>query len=91
LGNVGRNSFRGPFQQNWDMALTKNTRITERFRIEFRAEFFNVFNHPSFQSPQAFGGFLGNLGYVNVAGATSTITGTVSRPRIMQFALKVAF
>ena len=91
LGNVGRNSFRGPFQQNWDMAVTKNTRITERFRVEFRAEFFNIFNHPSFQSPQAFGGFLGNYGFVNIAGGTSTITGTVSRPRIMQFALKVLF
>jgi Carboxypeptidase regulatory-like domain/TonB dependent receptor len=91
LGNIGRNAFRGPFQQNWDMAVTKNTRITERFRVEFRAEFFNLFNHPSFQSPQAFGGFLGNFGFVNVAGGTSTITGTVSRPRIMQFALRLLF
>jgi Carboxypeptidase regulatory-like domain/TonB dependent receptor len=91
LGNVGRNAFRGPSQQNWDMALTKQTKITERFGTQFRAEFFNLFNHPSFQSPQAFGAYLGNLGFVNVAGASSAITGTVSRPRIMQFALKLTF
>jgi hypothetical protein len=91
LGNVGRNAFRGPSQQNWDMAITKETKITERFGTQFRAEFFNLFNHPSFQSPQAFGAYLGNLGFVNVAGASSAITGTVSRPRILQFALKLTF
>jgi hypothetical protein len=91
LGNVGRNAFRGPVQQNWDVALTKETKITERIGTQFRAEFFNVFNHPSFQSPQAFGAYLGNLGFVNVAGASSAITGTVSRPRILQMAFKVTF
>jgi hypothetical protein len=91
LGNVGRNAFRGPFQQVWDMAFTKDTKITERIGTQFRAEAFNLFNHPSFQSPQAFGGFLGNYGFVNVAGNSSAITGTVSRPRILQLALKLIF
>jgi len=91
LGNVGCNAFRGPFQQDWDMALTKDTKITERVGTEFRAEAFNLFNHPSFQSPQAFGAFLGNFGFVNVAGGSSAITGTVSRPRILQLALKLTF
>jgi hypothetical protein len=91
LGNVGRNKFRGPFQQNWDMALTKDTKITERVGTEFRVEAFNVFNHPSFQSPQAFGTFLGNYGFLDVAGGTSAILGTVSRPRILQLALKLTF
>ena len=91
VGNVTRNLFRGPFQQNWDMSLIKTTRITERTSIDFRAEAFNVFNHPSFQSPQAYGGFFGNYGYVNIAGATSAVTGTVSSPRILQLALKFNF
>jgi hypothetical protein len=91
IGNVTRNLFRGPFQQNWDMSMIKTTKITERASIDFRAEAFNIFNHPSFQSPQAYGGFFGNYGYVNIAGATSAVTGTVSTPRILQLALKLNF
>jgi hypothetical protein len=91
LGNLGRNKLRGPFQQNWDMSLSKDTKITEGTSIQFRAEAFNLFNHPSFESPQAYGAFFGNYGYVNAEGGTSAITGTVSRPRILQLALKLSF
>ncbi len=96
VGNVGRNSFRGPFQQNWDLSIIKKTKITEGTSIDFRAEFFNIFNHPVFQSPQAAGitGFntsLGNYGVVDVAGNDSSILATVNRPRIIQFALKINF
>ncbi len=96
IGNVGRNSFRGPFQQNWDMSIIKTTKITESKNIEFRAEFFNVFNHPAFASPQAAaitnpGADLGNYGFVDVAGGDTSILSTVNRPRIMQFALKFNF
>jgi hypothetical protein len=91
IGNVGRNSFRGPFQQNWDIAINKNTKITERISIDFRTDFFNAFNHPSFQSPQAAGGSFGNYGYVDVAGNDSSIFGTVSSPRILQFGAKINF
>jgi hypothetical protein len=91
IGNVGRNSFRGPFQQNWDFAINKNTKITERYSIDFRADFFNAFNHPSFQSPQAAGGSTGNYGTVNVATGDSSILGTVSSPRIIQFSAKINF
>src|SRR5207253_2690806 len=41
IGSLGRNVFRGPFQQNWDMSFVKNTKVTERTSVEFRAEFFN--------------------------------------------------
>ena len=91
VGNVGRNRYRGPFQQNWDIAIAKNTKVTERTSIDFRADFFNAWNHPSFQSPQAFGTFFGNYGYVDVAGNTSAILATITRPRIIQFSLKFNF
>ncbi len=94
-GTLGRNVFRGPFQQNWDISILKSTRITERTAIEFRAEFFNVWNYASFQSPQAGNqtglGFFGNYGLVDVSGGTSAILATANRPRTIQFALKVSF
>jgi len=91
LGNLGRNRFRGPFQQNWDMSFVKTTYVTERVSVDFRAEFFNIWNHPAFQSPQAAGGSLGNYGFVDVASGDSSILATANRPRIIQFALKVNF
>jgi hypothetical protein len=91
VGNVGRNSFRGPFQQNFDFSLVKRTKATERVSLDFRAEFFNIFNHPSFQSPQAAGGSFGNYGIVDVASGNSSILATVNRPRIIQGALFVRF
>lgn len=94
-GFLGRNVFRGPFQQNWDVSLVKTTRMTEGTSIEFRAEFFNVWNRASFQSPQAGNqtglGFFGNYGLVDVSGGTSAILATANRPRTIQFALKVNF
>jgi hypothetical protein len=94
-GSLGRNVFRGPFQQNWDLSLIKMTRITEGTSVEFRAEFFNIWNHAAFQSPQAgFGtgaAFFGNYGLVDVSGTTSAILATANRPRTIQFALKVNF
>ena len=93
IGNVARNVpiFRGPFQQNYDMSFVKVTKVTEATNVEFRSEFFNIFNHPAFQSPQSAGGSFGNYGQVNVAGGTSATLATVNRPRIIQFALKFNF
>jgi hypothetical protein len=50
-GNVHRNTFYGPSYKNFDMVLAKNTKITERFIVEFRSEYYNLFNHPNFQQP----------------------------------------
>lgn len=91
IGNLGRNIFRGPFQTNWDTSFVKITRITEGTNIEFRAEFFNILNHPAFQSPQAAGGALGNFGLVDVSAGDSSILATANRPRTVQFALKLNF
>lgn len=93
IGNVGRNTFRGPSQQNWDLSITKNTRVTEATSVDFRAEFFNAFNHPVFSGPQSggFGSATGNLGLVNIANGSSAILSTANRPRIIQFAMKFNF
>jgi hypothetical protein len=91
IGNFGRNIFRGPFQTNHDLSLVKITKLSERTNIEFRAEFFNVLNHPAFQSPQAAGGSLGNYGLVDVSGGDSSILATANRPRTIQFGLKLNF
>jgi carboxypeptidase family protein len=48
---ASRNIFVGPFQSRVDMALFKNFKLTERFRLRFDAQAFNIFNHPSFDTP----------------------------------------
>ena len=51
FGSLGRNSLIGPGYANVDLSLFKTTAITERVKVQFRAEVFNVFNHPNFASP----------------------------------------
>ena len=50
-GNLGRNSLVGPTYKQWDLAIYKDTAITERVNLQLRAEFFNLPNHPNFASP----------------------------------------
>ncbi len=50
-GNLGRNSLIGPTYKQWDFALYKSTAIGERVKVQLRAEFFNLLNHPNFSSP----------------------------------------
>ncbi len=49
--NGGRNIFRGPFQNRFDFGVFKNFKLTERFDLRYDAQFFNIFNHPSFDVP----------------------------------------
>jgi hypothetical protein len=51
FGSSGRNTFYGPRFRNFDVALTKDTQVTERVRMQLRVDFFNVFNHPNFANP----------------------------------------
>jgi Carboxypeptidase regulatory-like domain len=51
FGAASRNIFVGPFQSRVDMAIFKNIRISERFRLKFDVQAFNIFNHPSFDTP----------------------------------------
>lgn len=50
-GDLGRNAILGPGFLNTDFSVTKNTRITERFNVQFRSEMFDIFNHPNFGNP----------------------------------------
>jgi outer membrane receptor protein involved in Fe transport len=81
FGNVGRDILRGPGQVNFDGSVLKRTPVTETKSIEFRAEFFNIFNNPNFANP---GGVIGSPSF-------GVISQSSSSPRIVQFALKYIF
>jgi hypothetical protein len=51
FGTLSRNKFYGPHFRNFDVAFTKDTRISERVNMQLRADVFNVFNHPNFSNP----------------------------------------
>ena len=51
FGNLGRNALQGPPFKQWDLAIYKNTKFTERLSLQLRAEFFNLLNHPNFSNP----------------------------------------
>jgi len=50
-GGTGRNVFRAPFQTRFDFSVFKNFKVTERVALKFQADAFNIFNHPSFDTP----------------------------------------
>lgn len=77
-GNAGRSTIRGPGLQRWDISAYKNFRFAERYRLQFRAEGFNVLNHTNFASVST---SLGATNYGNVTAARD--------PRILQLALKL--
>ena len=99
-GDLGRNSACGPPLRNLDTSLIKQTKVTERVGLEFRAEFFNIFNITNFQTP-AYTLFSGRAagctsGAVpNTCGVVSPtagrITGTTTTSRQIQFALRLIF
>jgi len=51
FGNLGRNSIYGPGYRNLDFSITKNTQLKEQLTLQFRAEFFNILNHPNYAQP----------------------------------------
>ena len=78
---LGRNTLRGPDFLNFDYSMFKTFKLTERVNLVFRAELFDLTNHPNFALPnqavdQPQGGF---------------ITSTIANPRQVQFALKLLF
>jgi hypothetical protein len=72
------------------MSLLKTTKITERQMVQFRAEFFNIFNHPQFTNPNASQGAVFSLPD-RASGSFGQITSTSVNPRVIQFALKYIF
>jgi outer membrane receptor protein involved in Fe transport len=51
FGNLRRNAFVGPSYHNFDFSIVKSTNLGERVKMELRADFFNIFNHPNFSNP----------------------------------------
>jgi len=89
MGNESRNSVIGPGFYNLEFSVFKNLHITERVNVQFRTEFFNVFNHASFLAPIANSTLFDSTG-APVAGAGSINTLAVPA-REVQFGLKVLF
>ena len=89
FGNEQRNSLTGPGINDIDLSLVKNTVIHEGFRAEFRAEAFNVLNHPMFQVPSR-----SSTAVFNATGtplASQILTATSVDERELQFGLKLIF
>ena len=84
LGNAPRTICCGPGIQDWTLAIHKNTPVTEGTHIEFRAEFFNAFNHTQFLNP------CGNTAGCN-DGSTYGKVSQARNPRLVQLALKYIF
>jgi len=80
VGNGGRGTIVGPGINNWDMGLLKDTRVNERVTVQFRAEFFNIFNHAQFASLDT-----------NISSPTFGRITSARESRDIQFGLKIQF
>jgi hypothetical protein len=76
----GRNILRGPDRTNFDLALAKATKITERVSFQIRAEFFNILNHAEFREPDT-----------NISSGTFGQVTSTYDPRIIQFGGRITF
>jgi outer membrane receptor protein involved in Fe transport len=94
VGNLGRNVLVGPGYVDTDLGVLKNTRINERLSLQFRAELFNIFNHPNFSIPATTVFTAGSIFSNYQATPSSTagqITAIVGNARQTQFSLKLLF
>jgi hypothetical protein len=80
FGTANRRFFHGPGTNNWDMALAKDIRITESKTLQFRAEFFNIFNHAQFNNPDG-----------NINDSTFGVVQSAQSPRVGQLGVKFVF
>jgi hypothetical protein len=87
FGDLGRNVYHGPFQQNWDVSFLKHFKIGERNDLRFAADFFNLWNHTNFADP--------TVTDVETAGLANSPFGKIiqtnGNPRLIQFSLRWAF
>jgi len=97
VGTSGRNQYYGPGLQNYNFAAAKSFKFTEQVGLQFRAEFFNLFNHTNFANPQN-NQSNANFGKITatVGSATATAVGTTGGvvgggPRVIQFSLRLQF
>ncbi len=98
VGNLGRDTLTGPGYANWDLSLLKATQLTERTRLQFRAEFFNVLNHTNLQTPNAViytsgptQGTIANQTAPTVQSPTAGVITTASTSRQIQLGVKILF
>ena len=98
VGNLGRDTLTGPGYADWDLSLLKTTQFTERVRLQFRAEFFNVLNHTNLQTPNevvfSSGPTQGTSANQTAAAVQSPTAGVVtaaSTSRQIQLGLKLLF
>jgi hypothetical protein len=87
FGNLGRNVVIGPAFNNTDFSLIKNTKLHDKVRMQFRAEFFDLFNHANFGQP---GNVVGTPAFGRITN-TRFPTGESGSSRQVQFALKLIF
>lgn len=87
IGNLGRNTMIGPGVANSDFSLSKNVRLTEESKVQFRAEFFNLFNRPNFALPET--SIFDSRG--RPQGGAGFISRTTTTARQIQFALRFEF
>ena len=87
IGNLGRNTLRGPRVENWDFSLFKNHDLPgEELRVQFRAEFFNLLNRPNFGLPVT---NIFNGAGQPVAANAAVKPPTVTTSRQIQFGMKL--
>jgi hypothetical protein len=79
-GTLSRNTMRGPGINNWDLGFGKSFSLTERLRLQFRAEMFNTFNHPQYNIPDH-----------SMTSPTFGVVSSARDARIIQLGLKVLF
>jgi hypothetical protein len=91
-GNVGRDTYTGPGLATWDFSTFKDTRISERFNLQFRAEIFNLLNRANFNTPNLIVAALQappNATLPEVSPTAGVVTSTATSSRQVQFGLKL--
>ena len=86
VGNLGRDTLTGPGLAEWDLSLLKATQISERTRLQFRAEFFNVLNHTNLQTPNPV-----VYSSATVPSPTAGVITAAAASRQLQLGLKLLF
>ena len=93
-GYSGRNIFRAPFQVRFDMTIGKTFPLTERVRLRFNFDAFNLFNHPDFDTPNNnvlfFPGFVGPPSFPP-SGSLGFIQHTIGSSRFFQASMHLTF
>lgn len=98
VGNVSRDTLVGPGYSDWDLSLLKATQLTERARLQFRAEFFNILNHTNLQVPNEVvyssgptQGTVANQTAAAVLSPTAGVITSAATSRQIQLGVKILF